>query len=183
MKKWQRIDDGSNITKAGFRRITHKTFIMNNGEEISADVESPDGSKAAGVIAVTREGKIVIARQFRCGPEDILEEIPGGNVDAGEEPIEAAKRELMEEVGYASDDVMFIGKTSVNAWSNTMHYYFLALDCIFTGSNNPEPTEEIEIDEISITDFITNAMQSKMTDPHAVLFAYDKLKELEKKYE
>ena len=181
MKAWKRLDDGSNKTRAGFRTITHKQFAMNNGKTIEADIIGNEGSSAAAVIVLTPENKVVIAKQFRCGPEKIMYEMPGGAVDAGETPEVAAKRELREEVGYESKDIEYIGAAYVNAWDNIVHHYYLARDAYSIGAPTPEELEEIEIEMISISEFIDNALHARMTDAQGVLLAYDTLRELEKK--
>lgn len=179
MQKWQRLDDGSDVVKVGFRTVVRKKFRLNDGKTMTADVTSPEGNAAAGIIALTQDGKVVIARQFRCGPEEIMDEIPGGLVDPGETPEQAAKRELIEEAGFEAGEVEYLGKAHVNAWDNMVHHYFLAKNCFRVSSNNPEEYEEIEVDQIPIAQFIDNAMHARMTDVQAVLLAYDKLKELE----
>jgi len=179
MKAWSRIDSGEDITKAGFRSVIHKQFRMNNGRVMQADVTSNEGSAAAGVIGLTEDNQVVIARQFRCGPEKVLEEMPGGLVDAHESPEQAARREFQEETGYEADSFEYLGHAYVNAWDNMKHHYFLARNCRQLASSAPEPNEEIEVDIISITEFIDNAKEGRMTDSQGVLLAYDKLKEIE----
>lgn len=56
------------------------------------------------VIPLTSDNQVVMIRQYRSGPRQIELEIPGGMVDPGEEPAEAALRELLEETGYAPTD-------------------------------------------------------------------------------
>ena len=180
MQAWKRIDDGSDKTKAGFRTIVHKQFAMNNGAIMHADVVGSHGASAACVIALTKDNKVVIAKQFRCGPEKVLYEMPGGIVDPGETPEIAAQRELREEVGYESTNFEYLGAAYVNAWDNMVHHYYLARDAYSVGASNPEEFEEVEIEEISIAEFIDNALHARMTDAQGVLLAYDTLKELER---
>lgn len=74
--------------------------------------ESPDGGKRGefctidspdwvNVIALTDEGEVVMIRQYRHGSNEITLEIPGGILDEGEKPEDAAGRELLEETGFA----------------------------------------------------------------------------------
>ncbi len=180
MQAWKRLDDGTNKTKVGFRTVVHKQFAMNSGQIMNADIINAETSSAAGIIALTSDNRVIIATQFRCGPEKIMYEMPGGAVDPGETPEVAARRELSEEVGFEPGTLEYLGAAYVNAWDNIIHHYFLATDCRSVGPSNPEEFEEIEIETISITEFIDNAMNARMTDAQGVLLAYEKLKELER---
>ena len=179
MKPWQRVDDGTAVQKVGFRTIVSKRFRMNNGKEMQADISGAEGSEASGVIALTSDNKVIIAKQFRCGPEKNMFEMPGGLVDPGETPEQAARRELQEEVGCEAGTMEYLGKVYGNAWDNAAHHYFLARNCKFNGAHNPEEFEEIEVSTIPIAEFIKNAKEGLMTDAQGVLLAYDKLKEIE----
>ncbi len=179
MNAWRRIDDGSDVHKVGFRTIVSKRFRMNNGNEMQADISGAEGSEASGIIALTSDNRVIIAKQFRCGPEKIMLEMPGGLVDPGETPEQAAKRELQEEVGYEVGRIEYLGKVYGNAWDNAVHHYFIARDCKPSAVQNPEELEEIEVTTISIAEFIQNAKQARMTDTQGVLLAYDMLKEIE----
>lgn len=180
MKPWRRLEQ-TRVTQAGFRTVVHKQFEMNNGTIMHADVDAEEGMQGVCVIAVTPDKQVVIARQFRCGPEQILDELPGGLVDDGETPEQAGKRELLEEVGYAAAQFEYIGWIYVNPWHNGIHHYYLAYDCDPVAANNPEEFEEIEVVKISIDQLINNARTGNMTDAAGVLLAYDRLIELEGK--
>lgn len=79
------------------------------------------------VFALTKNREVVLIRQYRYGVQDAILELPGGSVDAGESPLEAAKRELMEETGYASDTFIEVGCASPNPAIYTSKIYsFLA---------------------------------------------------------
>jgi ADP-ribose pyrophosphatase len=65
-------------------------------------------------IPITAEGEVVMIRQYRHPLRQTLLEIPGGFVDPLEDPAEAMKRELLEETGYAFDQVTALGRTAAN---------------------------------------------------------------------
>ncbi len=90
-------------------------------------IECPDW---VNVIALTKENEIVLIEQYRQGAEEIVLEIPGGMIDADEKPETAARRELLEETGYDSNQFIYLGKSRPNPaiQNNWMHHY-LALDC------------------------------------------------------
>lgn len=87
-------------------------------------IESPDWIN---VIPLTDDGQVVLIEQYRHGTGEISLEIPGGMVDAGESPADAAARELLEETGYEACEVALLGKTRPNpAIQNNWIHTFLA---------------------------------------------------------
>ncbi len=100
-------------------------------------IEAPDW---VNVIALTKEKDVVLIEQYRQGTEEITLEIPGGMIDAGEEPEAAARRELAEETGYEAREFILLGKSRPNpAIQTNWMYHYLALDC--------EKTVETSFDE------------------------------------
>ena len=182
MKPWERLDDGTDIVDVKFRPIVKKRFRMNNGKVISANISSKEGNKAVIVYALTPERQVIVARQFRCGPEKIMDEMPAGLMEPGESPESAARREMLEETGFTSDSFELLGTAYVNAWDNSLHYYFLATDCYRVSDVlNTDEYEEVEVDMIPISKLFENAKNANMTDVQGVYLASEKLKELEAK--
>lgn len=87
-------------------------------------METPDW---VNVVALTKDGALVLVEQWRHGVKRTTLEIPGGMVDPGEGPAEAAKRELVEETGFVSDDWEPLGVIDPNpAIQSTRCYTYLA---------------------------------------------------------
>ena len=100
-------------------------------------VESPDW---VNVIALTADQQVVLIEQFRHGSEEIILEIPGGMLDADEDREVAAKRELLEETGFSSDEFVYLGKSRPNpAIQNNWIHHYAALNC--------EKTDDTAFDE------------------------------------
>jgi ADP-ribose pyrophosphatase len=99
-------------------------------------IEAPDWIN---VVPVTAGGEVVMIEQYRFGTDEVTLEIPGGMVDPGETPREAAARELLEETGYAAGEMIELGKTRPNpAIQDNWIHTFLARGAEF----RHEPTFE-----------------------------------------
>lgn len=181
MKAWKRIEP-TTMTKVGWRKITTKTFILPNGKTDTFDTMHPDGQAFANVLALTPDHKVVIVRQFRPGPEKILDDIPGGFVDRGEDPEVAARRELLEETGYKAGKVEYLGTYHKDVYMNATWHAFIAYDCILEKERELSEAEEgSEVDLITIEQLIDNAKHDKLQDHGVIVMAYDTLKALQKK--
>ena len=82
------------------------------------------------IIPITPQNDVVLVDQYRFGSEKSSLEIPGGMIDPGEDPKEAAIRELLEETGFVGKKVIEIGRVESNpAIMSNYTYTYLALDC------------------------------------------------------
>lgn len=61
------------------------------------------------VCALTEDGRLIVVQHYRHGPGRITRSLPSGFVEGDESPAEAAKRELLEETGYAATTLSFVG--------------------------------------------------------------------------
>jgi ADP-ribose pyrophosphatase len=178
MLEWNRIEP-TIASKIDYRTVILKTFKLPDGNVATRAIVNGDGMRAAGVVAITKDKKIIVARQFRPGPEKVMPEIPGGAVEEGEDPETAARRELFEETGYKPASMTFLGEFCRDAYVNGTWYYYLASDCELGAGQTLDKDEFISVELITIDEFIENAKHGNMTDPAAVLAAYDKLKEIQ----
>ncbi len=106
-------------------------------------LESP--VDAVAVVAVTQDGQLVLGREYRHPLRQIIDNLPGGRVDVGEDPLKAAHRELVEETGYHAAHVELLGRVSPfpGSLKVTLHLYFAS--GLQPGPARPDPGEELEI--------------------------------------
>ena len=113
-------------------------------------IENPDW---VNIIALKKTGEVVLIEQFRHGMENIILELPGGMIDPDENPLAAARRELLEETGFSSENFIFIGKSHPNpAIQNNTIYHFLALDCEKTGDVKFDEHESVITKLVSLSE-------------------------------
>jgi ADP-ribose pyrophosphatase len=138
-----------------------RTFRLPSGQHADFDILQGRGTVA--VLALTPEMQVVLAKQFRPGPELIMLELPGGAVDPGEEPEKAARRELLEETGYIGD-FQFIGSRPISAYNEAIQYNFIALKCRKIQEVKPDELEIIEVVEMSLPEFRQHLRRGALSD-------------------
>jgi 8-oxo-dGTP pyrophosphatase MutT (NUDIX family) len=97
------------------------------------------------VFALDAKGHLLVVRQHRYAAHTTCLELPGGVIDEGEEPLAAAKRELLEETGHSSSEWEFVASMFANParQTNKIHL-FLARNVDATGTQSLDASEEIE---------------------------------------
>jgi ADP-ribose pyrophosphatase len=96
--------------------------------------------------ALTKEGKVVMVKQYRHGLGVISTELPGGVVDKGETPEKAIARELKEETGYEFESYEYIGKICANpATTNNYMYMYIAKGGVKVSEQSLDETEDVEV--------------------------------------
>jgi ADP-ribose pyrophosphatase len=177
MQPWRHIKPAETI-KVGWRTLVRKTFERPDGLEAEYVTIGAISARHGAIIALTPDNKVIVAEQFRPGPELVYQELPGGNIEEGENPQEAVMRELREETGYTSDEVEFIGITRKDAYMNATWYFYLAKNCHQVHPQELDDGEFVEVRLITIEELIESAKTSMMSDPVAVFLAHDTLKQI-----
>lgn len=127
----------------------HRVFRMDkcelaNGKMLDAFVL--EFQSWVNILALTKNDDAVLIKQYRHGVQESVWEFPGGIVEDGESPLEGAKRELLEETGYASPNLIQVGKFYPNpAIQNNTMYCFLALDAEKVNEQDLDDGEDIEV--------------------------------------
>lgn len=97
------------------------------------------------VIAITKDGRFVMESQYRHGIGDTFYELCGGVIDEGETPLEAAKRELLEETGFGGGEWTYYMKLCPNPTNHSNYQHtFLAIGVELIENRHQERTEDID---------------------------------------
>ncbi len=142
IKTWVELSRENVFSKYG-RKIDKVIFKLPTGQESDFYLTGKDGRVVA-VFALTSDNHVILVEQFRPGPQKILLELPGGAVNKDETPLEAIKREFLEESGYTGD-FEFVTESIIDAYSGAIRYHFVAKNC----QKVQEPTDtEIEFTNV-----------------------------------
>lgn len=147
--------------KAGFRRMLTRQFALPNGKVDDFTIKN-EGSTVC-VLAITEANHVILAKQFRPGPEAVLLELPGGGLEEGETSIEAAARELLEETGYAGE-IRHVTACLDCGYSNMRRECFVVTNCKKVAEQQLDDTEFVEVVLMPLADFRTHLRSGKLTD-------------------
>lgn len=173
MEKWEKISEtplGNN-----YRKVARRVFRQPDGKEADYDVLLENDVVC--VFALTSDQKVILARQFRTGPEKVLDELPGGAIEKSESPKEAIMRELLEETGY-SGNFELIGKTIADGYSTRTRYHFVATNCrkISELQNDENEFTELVLKEFGI--FKKQLQEGELTDALTAYMGLNYLKKI-----
>lgn len=124
---------------------------------------------AIGIVPIDTEGNIHLVGQFRYPLDDYSWEIPEGGCPAGEDPLAAAKRELLEETGLTAGKWTELGRAHLsNSVSDEEAIFYLALD-LKQGKADPDGTEQLTHKCIPFSQALDMVMKGEITDSVSVM--------------
>lgn len=108
-------------------------------------------AEACAILPELSEDNFLLTYEYRYPVDKTILSCPGGRIDPGEKPIDAAKRELLEETGYEAGELTYLNLfyPFPSVCDQKVHL-FLAQDLKKVKEPNLDPLEEIQIDEVSL---------------------------------
>lgn len=148
IEKWK-ILDSQYIIKRPWLTARRDTVLLPNGV-INDEYYILEYPTWVNVIAITADGKFIMVEQYRHGLQEVFTELVAGVAEKGETPLEAAKRELLEETGYGNGKWKQFSALSQNPGSaNNTTYTFLATGVEKITGQSLDKTEDLSIKFLS----------------------------------
>ncbi|MBN2147135.1 MAG: NUDIX hydrolase [Anaerolineales bacterium] len=159
IQPWEKLQEKA-LTN-GRRRVLRRTFQLPDGQ--IADYDIKHEPRVVAILPITADQRVVLACQFRPGPEKVVLELPGGGIEDGETPEHAARRELLEETGYTGE-IQPVGVSLECAYSTAWRYNFVATDCHPVQDPSPDSGEFIDVVEMPLADFRRHLRSGQLSD-------------------
>lgn len=159
MKPWELLSE--KVAYNGFRKVLKRIFLLPNGSKAEYDIKL-EGNPVC-MFAITKDNRILLCQQFRPGPQKVLLEMPGGGIEEGEAPEDAALRELEEETGYTGR-VIHVQQILDDAYSTRERYFVVINDCYKVGEQKLDENEFIDVKVLAIETFRNHLRTGQLTD-------------------
>ncbi len=123
------------------------------------------------ILAVNEEGCIAFVKQYRYAIEQVTEEIPAGKLDkiANEEPVHAAGRELREETGYTSSEIVPMGFIYSSPGVLDEKLYLFFAKNLSKSSQDLDDDEFINVEWIPADEVQRRIVSGEMTDAKGII--------------
>ena len=144
-------------------------------------VQLPDGRNAirdvvrhpgaVAVVALTDEGRICLVRQYRTALGRVTVEIPAGKLAPGEDPLECASRELLEETGMEAEKIAYLTTIASSAgFCDELIHIYMATGLSFSKSS-PDADEFINVDLVEVGELVDAVLDGRIEDAKTVVGA------------
>ncbi len=163
----------------------HETKELYRGRQFSfvtEDVTLPNGSRSefavirhpgsTGIVPVADDGMIVMTMQYRYAVGEYMLEIPAGTLEKGESPLECARRELQEEVGFAAREFIEIADIRIiPSYSDERIHVYLAKG-LTPSRLDPDEDEIIQVVRYPLERLMNFVAEGVITDGLTILSLY-----------
>lgn len=145
------------------------TVRLPNGSSATREVVKHPGAVA---VLALHQGKLLVVDQYRQPLGRCEVEIPAGKLDPGEDPLEAAARELREETGYTSNGLRLLQSfyTSPGFADEIIHLY--VTEDLQPGQMAPDEDEFLEVSEITLEEALAWIKEGRISDAKTIMAVY-----------
>lgn len=146
--------------------IYRDTVLLPNGKEGVREVAEHPGGVA--VIAIDDQDRVLTVKQYRYVFSQVMEEIPAGKLERGEDPDEAALRELKEETGAVPEHFTKLGRiiASPGCYGEVLHLYLA--EGLHFGETNPDEDEFLDLIRTPFDEMLARVLSGEIEDAKTI---------------
>ncbi len=147
-------------------RLHVDTVELPNGAQALREVADHPGGVA--IVALDNDGNVLTVKQYRYVFSRVMEEIPAGKLEPGEDPREAALRELREETGAVPERFSDLGALIVSpgAYGEVLHLYLA--EGLTVGAQSPDEDEFLDVVRTPFGEMVRRVLRGELQDAKTV---------------
>ena len=143
-------------------RVTVDKVQLEDGSTSTREIVHHHGG--ACILPVDADGNITLVRQFRYAFGEEIWELPAGKLEAGEDPFEAAKRELSEECGLTADNFIDLGVVYATVGYDSEKIYLWAATGLHKGGQHLDAGEFLDVVRMPFEEALQKVLHGEIKD-------------------
>ncbi len=172
MRKKPTLSNIQNIVTTRFFNIQSMEVEFSNGEQRQYERLKPSGNGAVLVVPMLTDDTVLMIYEYSGGTDRYELALTKGKIDQGETPIEAANRELIEEIGYGANKLTFIKEMTIApGYQSSITYIILAQDLYQDSAEGDEP-EPLEVVEHQLSNLEALVYNEDLTEARSIAALY-----------
>jgi len=161
-----RLNNSVTLYEGRVFKLLRENVTLSNGIIVDLDVIHHPGASA--MVPLSGNDTVILIKQYRHAVGDFIWEIPAGTLGPNETPIECAKRELIEEIGFSANTWQELGEiTPLPAYSNERIHMFLASD-LAPAEQDLDKDEVLDVHEVPLGEAVRMIHEGAIQDSKTI---------------
>ena len=172
MQKKPKVSNIKNIATTKFFNIQSMDVAFSNGEKRQYERLKPSENGAVLVVPMLNDDTVLMIYEYSGGTDRYELALTKGKIDDGETPLEAANRELIEEIGYGANKLTFIKEMTIApGYQSSVTHIVLAQDLYKDSAEGDEP-EPLEVVEHQLSNLEKLVYHEDLTEARSIAALY-----------
>lgn len=162
MKLTEETISSKHIYDGAIIKVIKDTVLLENGKQATREVVLHNG--AVCVVAVTEDNMVYLVKQYRYPFKRIMTEVPAGKIDKDENPLDAAHRELEEEIGMKAQEMIYMGEFCPSCAFLTEVIHMYIAKGLTPSKQNLDEDEFLNIEKLPLSEVCNKILNGEIKD-------------------